>query len=110
MLALADERLSQGETVILDGSFLNAGLRTRALLLGRRREASVAFLECRCPKAISAERIESRLARGDSPSEATADLLDEQAEQNDADPDQFAFVEGLRFLGFQIHDALAIDV
>jgi aminoglycoside phosphotransferase family enzyme/predicted kinase len=75
--SLAD-RLS----VVLDGTFLTAGLRTRSVDLARQAGSLPLIVECKCPANIAKQRIQQRITTGLSTSEARADLYsDQQAEQ-----------------------------
>jgi len=78
MFAEADRCLAEGLSVVLDATFLLAAPRTSAIELAGRHNAPVLIVECRCPDDEARRRIAERAARGDSPSEARAELLDRQ--------------------------------
>jgi predicted kinase len=71
--------LDNGQSVILDGTFLSRELRSRARDLSRRHGAEVLCISCECTKETSLARIQQRAEAGQSESEARADLYDAQA-------------------------------
>jgi predicted kinase len=76
----AAEMLSQGISVVLDGTFTAAVHREEARRLGRQSQADVLIVECVCPRETAIERIRSRSGRADeSASEARPELYDLQA-------------------------------
>ena len=77
----ASELLDQGQSVILDGTFLSQALRQRAYDLGRQHGAVVLHVLCQCPRETALSRIQGRAQAGGSDSEARAELYDLQADE-----------------------------
>lgn len=69
--------LERGESVIVDASFGNPEHRERAREIGRKLGADVTELECRLDSSTAKDRVERRLARGNDPSDARPEILDE---------------------------------
>ena len=88
MLRRADAILSQGRSVVLDGTFLLAGWRAQALDVARRCDALPAFFRCECPDEVALARIAQRAARGGEASEARAEVFQQQATNEEPDPAQ----------------------
>jgi predicted kinase len=65
--------------VILDGTFLTDGLRTRAYDLAYREGAVSLYVLCACPRHVAYARIQRRIDTGKSESEARTELFDLQA-------------------------------
>jgi predicted kinase len=76
----ADELLKDGQSVVLDGTFLTCSLRDRAYDLGRRNGAMCLHMNCTCPRQIAYARIQKRIETGQSQSEARTELYDLQAQ------------------------------
>ncbi len=85
MFNQAGTLLAEGQTVVLDGTFLTHKLRTMALLLARHHGAIPVFIRCDCPPEIAAQRITNRMAGEHSPSEAQPEFVHRQLEQEEAD-------------------------
>jgi len=85
LLERASDLLSEGLSVVLDGTFLRREWREQALMLGRRHGAHVRIFRCECSPNVARERITARLAAGGSDSEARPELLDIQ--QREEEPD-----------------------
>jgi aminoglycoside phosphotransferase family enzyme/predicted kinase len=79
LLHQASERLQDRQSVVLDGTFLTDGLRTRAYDLGYRHGAVSLHVQCTCPRQIAYARIQQRIDMGQSESEARTELYDLQA-------------------------------
>jgi predicted kinase len=75
-----DEQLKDGQSVVLDGTFLTCCLRDRAYDLGNRNGAVSLHVQCTCPRPIAYARIEKRAEAGRSESEARTELYDLQAQ------------------------------
>jgi aminoglycoside phosphotransferase family enzyme/predicted kinase len=75
----AGELLKDGQSVVLDGTFLTCCLRNRAYDLGARHGAKTLHVQCTCPRQIAYARIEKRTERGEGASEARTELYDLQA-------------------------------
>jgi aminoglycoside phosphotransferase family enzyme/predicted kinase len=76
----AGELLKDGQSVVLDGTFLTCCLRDRAYDLGRRNGAMCLHMHCTCPRQIAYARIQKRTETGQSQSEARTELYDLQAQ------------------------------
>jgi len=76
----AGELLEDGQSVVLDGTFLTCTLRDRAYDLGRRNGAICLHMNCTCPRQIAYARIQKRIESGQSQSEARTELYDLQAQ------------------------------
>lgn len=80
MFRQAGELLKDGQSVVLDGTFLTRSLRERAYNLGRRDGAMSLYIHCTCPRQIAYARIQKRTETGQSQSEARTELYDLQAQ------------------------------
>jgi hypothetical protein len=60
MMEQAEAFLSEGQAVILDGTFLNADQRMLALNLARSTDAEVHLILCQCADQIVRERLADR--------------------------------------------------
>jgi aminoglycoside phosphotransferase family enzyme/predicted kinase len=78
MLRRAEDLAEQGMSVILDGTFLAAEPCARAAALARRHGAMPLILRCHCPRAVALQRIRERVAEGESLSDATMEIYDQQ--------------------------------
>ena len=76
----ADELLKDGQSVVLDGTFLTCCLRNRAYALATRNNAVSLHVQCTCPRPIAYARIQRRADTGQSESEARTELYDLQAQ------------------------------
>ena len=76
LLKSARERLEEGESVILDASWISIDERALAAQLAEDAQAELLAFCCRCEDSIGADRIRQRLARGDDVSEATVAVRD----------------------------------
>jgi predicted kinase len=86
MRAQACERLSQRQSVILDGTFLSAASRAAVAEVATRRHAVTALLACHCSVEVAAERLAKRVANGFSESDARMETLRRQADEEEPDP------------------------
>ena len=75
----AEELLRDGQSVVLDGTFLTSCHRDRAYDLGRQNGAVGLHVQCTCPRQIAYARIQKRAKTGQSESEARTELYDLQA-------------------------------
>ena len=73
------QAISAGESVVADGSFLDADSLLSAAEAARSTGAQLLVVECRCPAEEAKSRIARRLAEGRDPSEARPELYDRQA-------------------------------
>jgi hypothetical protein len=81
LLRQASHVLDNGQSVILDGTFLTRELRDRANELSRRHIAVALDVMCECPRETALSRIRERARAGHSDSEARVDLYDLQARE-----------------------------
>lgn len=88
ILRRASEALSNGRSIILDGTYTKASDRELALERRRAAEADVLAVECVCPREVAMERIQTRL-RQPTPdaSEARPEWYDRQVAQRDTPED-----------------------
>ncbi len=77
LLRRASVLLDHGESVVLDASWNRASLRQAAHDLARRQGAEISEFRCTLDAATAKERIARRLDRGDDPSDARPELVDE---------------------------------
>ncbi|MGF1598018.1 MAG: AAA family ATPase [Acidimicrobiales bacterium] len=87
LLARAGTLLSNGESVIVDGSWNRASLRRQARSVGRDHGASVVELRCTVPDDEARRRVAARLLADDDPSDARPDLVDELGRRYEPWPD-----------------------
>lgn len=73
-------RLDTGESVVLDGTFKNAGERDRTARLGETTDATVRFVHVTCPPETARERIRRRT---DDASEADIAVYEQLRESFD---------------------------
>jgi aminoglycoside phosphotransferase family enzyme/predicted kinase len=76
----ANELLKDGQSVVLDGTFLTCSLRDRAYELAARNGAVSVHVQCACPPEVAHARIQKRAEAGQSESEARTELYDLQAQ------------------------------
>jgi uncharacterized protein len=86
MFRRAQTLLSDGVSVVLDGTFLKADLLGQARQAAAEAVVPLAVVECHCPPEVAKERISSRLALGRDASEAGPPLHDRQLEQREETP------------------------
>jgi len=79
LLRRCAERLVVGESIIADGTFLEASLLAHAADVAKRAGGEFLVIECRCAADVAKQRIAARLAEGRDPSEARPELYDKQA-------------------------------
>lgn len=83
LLAIAEEILRSGLSVIVDATFLKHEQRESQRILAERLGATFLILDCRAPIATLKSRIESRALQGRDPSEADLSVLDHQLAAHD---------------------------
>jgi len=71
LLGNAREHLEEGESVILDASWVSAKERAKAASVAEETGTELLAICCTCEESVGAERIQRRLARGEDVSEAT---------------------------------------
>ena len=76
LLSSAREHLAEGESVVLDASWISAGERAMAAQVAEQTGNELLSICCTCDDSIGADRISQRLARGDDVSEATIAVRD----------------------------------
>ena len=81
MLSEAKQHLQEGETVILDGTFRRSEERARALALAEGLPGETWIVECRLREEQARERLQNRMARGDSVSDGRWELYHQQMAQ-----------------------------
>ena len=74
LLHRARELVAHGESVVLDASWMDDGLRARARTIAADCHTELFEICCEARSDVAARRIESRLARQDDPSEATPEI------------------------------------
>lgn len=74
MLAGARKDLEQGHSVVLDASWADPRFRAAAAALASDTSCDLVELRCEAPMEVTLARIEARAARGDDPSDATAEV------------------------------------
>jgi aminoglycoside phosphotransferase family enzyme/predicted kinase len=78
MEKLLDGIVPQGETVILDATFIEAARRDSVIAHARRAGWPVVIVACSAPRGILEARIRARSTTGGDPSEADVDVLHAQ--------------------------------
>lgn len=86
LLERAGPRLSLGESVVLDASWAEAGLRARAAELAGALAADVVALRCDAPAEVASARVRHRLDAGADASDATAEVAEAIAARFDPWP------------------------
>jgi aminoglycoside phosphotransferase family enzyme/predicted kinase len=84
MLRRTDALLTSGCGVVLDGTFLRARDRQRALELACRCSATPLIVNCLCPRAVARQRIAARRDQGNSLSEAFPELVGQQQDEEES--------------------------
>ena len=86
MISQAVPLVSQGLSVVLDGTFLEAETVTMAKGLAESAQAEFLVVECHCPDDVSLSRVAERLAAGSDASEARPEFLAMQRARRQAIP------------------------
>ena len=76
LLRTAREHLENGESVILDATWVSAEQRARAARVAQETGVELLAIRCTCDDAVGAHRIGERLVSGDDASEATVAVRD----------------------------------
>lgn len=85
----AQNLLSHGTSVVLDGTYLAASLRSDAAHLATQQHAAFLVVHCRCPDEIAVQRINTRARSGASLSETRPEFFDQQRQAEEPDlPEQ----------------------
>jgi len=77
-LALAEQKMKQGKTVIIDASFKKRAERLRALALAEKLQIRFFVLECVCPDDVTQKRLEKRVLDNDNVSDGRWELFQKQ--------------------------------
>lgn len=85
MFRRADVELEAGRSVILDGTFLSADSRRRAVAVANRRQALPLVIHCHCPEAVALKRIARRAERGESLSQSHPAVYRRQKQDEEGD-------------------------
>ena len=83
----AEQKVSAGTSVVLDGTYLLHSQRATVHELARGHGAALLDVCCQCPAEVAVERIQSRLRGGTSLSEARAEFHTLQRERQETDPE-----------------------
>ena len=86
LLRIGRRHLEQGESVILDASWVGARQRAGAAQVAQETQSELIAICCRCEDAVGADRIRERLRRGEDVSEATVAIRDAMAMRLDPWP------------------------
>ena len=78
MLSEARQHLLEGKPVILDGTFRRSEERARAVALAEEFHGEVWIIECRLGEEQARDRLDRRMARGDSVSDGRWELYHQQ--------------------------------
>lgn len=83
---LASESLARGESVVLDGTFLSAAHRARAIELAQAHHGVSLLIRCVCPPGLAQERIRERAAEnGETVSDAKPEFVELQQALDEPD-------------------------
>ncbi|MEK7872533.1 MAG: AAA family ATPase, partial [Chloroflexota bacterium] len=74
----ARRALRSGQSIILDASFREARRRKQVAAVAREADAEFYVLETVCPEPLALGRLERRLRKGASPSDARAEIYEAQ--------------------------------
>ncbi|MGE0796181.1 MAG: AAA family ATPase [Microbacteriaceae bacterium] len=83
MLGRAAALLRGGESVVLDATWMDAGLRQRAGAVALDTVADLTEIRCVLPPDVAADRMRARLSDGQDPSDATPEIAATMAEADD---------------------------
>ncbi|HEV3003466.1 MAG TPA: AAA family ATPase [Pirellulales bacterium] len=109
VLRRTEEVLGKGLSVVLDGTFLAARHRQRAIAEARRRCAVPLVVRCSCAADVALERIARRAAAGTSQSEARPELYRLQQTEYEADPPGEATLEIETTTTLRVQEAVVLD-
>jgi predicted kinase len=77
----ARERLTEGQSVVIDGGFLTNGVRRRARRMASEHGAVAVCVWCQCPRDVALSRLARRARDRGGDSEGREDLYDSQASE-----------------------------
>ncbi|MCE5336398.1 MAG: AAA family ATPase [Desulfobacteraceae bacterium] len=110
LLALAQEELKKGRSVILDATFSRRKWREEALMLADDRDANIFFIECTSPEDVLIERLSKRRTgdggRSDARSEHLAGLSSEFESMEDLPASVHAGIDTAGELEASVREAL----
>ena len=86
MFHRADALLCEGLSVILDGTFLRADMRSQAVALAAKHGAAPLIIRCECPDELAMQRIAARTESVSSASESRPDIFLRQTKEDEPDP------------------------
>ncbi len=109
VLRRADQLLGNGLSVVLDGTFLAARHRERAVVEARLRRAVPLVVRCSCDEDVALERIARRAAAGSSQSEARPELYRLQQSEFEADPPGVTSLEIDTTTTMRVQEAAVLD-
>lgn len=78
LFQLAEKKLTEGLSVVVDGTFSQRALREETARLAEKYGARRVLVWCRCPTHVAKERIAVRREEGKDASQARPELLDEE--------------------------------
>jgi predicted kinase len=78
LLKLTRALVDNGETVIVDATFLSHADRVAFQSMARKSERECVIVQCEAPRDCLAQRVVDRIATKADPSEATLEVLDRQ--------------------------------
>lgn len=81
----AERLLSNGTSVVLDGTYLTASLRNDAAKLAERQRAQLLVVHCQCPDHVAVRRLGARALAGTSLSETRPEFFDQQRQAEEPD-------------------------
>ncbi len=85
LFRLAEEQLSHGLSVILDGTFLTSESRRRAIQLASIHQAVPVLVTCTCPSSLAIERIRDRGTVRTTESDVRPEFVDRQRSEEEPD-------------------------
>jgi len=109
VLRRADRQLGKGLSVVLDGTFLTARHRQRAVVEARFCCAVPLVVRCSCDDEVALERIAHRAAASTSQSEARPELYRLQQAEFEADPPGVATLEIDTTTTLRVQEAAVLD-
>jgi aminoglycoside phosphotransferase family enzyme/predicted kinase len=80
---MAEQKIKEGKTVIIDASFKRRSEREKAMDMARKLDIRFYVLECICSENISRNRLEKRILENDNASDGRWELFREQKDDFD---------------------------
>lgn len=81
MMARAEQHLSEGRSVVMDGTFRRAQERSLATALGETCHAGVWLVECVLPPDVARQRLDQRLEAGGAISDGRREIYQQQRQE-----------------------------